>query len=567
MASIDYVELHCLSNLSFLRGASHPEELVTRAAELGYAGLAITDECSVSGVVRAHEEARERGLQLIVGTELRTDERLRIVVLARDRLGYGHLSELISHARRAANKGEYTLDRNALIGLRHCLLLWLPEIQPDIATGEWLAARFAGRCWIAVELLGGPDDQARLYQLQTLGRQLGLPCVAAGDVHMHVAQRQPLQDTLTAIRLNTALADCGYALFPNAERHLRPLDRLQRIYPAELLTATLDIAKRCNFSLDELRYEYPEELIPDGETPASHLRHLAQEGLAWRYPQGIPASVRQRVEKELSLIAELEFEPYFLTVHDLVRFARTRSILCQGRGSAANSAVCYVLGITEVDPARMAMLFERFLSRERREPPDIDVDFEHQRREEVIQYIYAKYGRDRAALAAVVIRYKPRSAIRDVGRALGLDEGQIARLSASMQWWDGHRVLPERLIEAGFDPDNPLIERLVARVNEIIGTPRHLSQHVGGFVIARDRLTRLVPVENARMPDRTVIQWEKDDLEALGLLKIDVLALGMLSAIRRALEMLGMAMSDIPAEDAAVYNMISQADTIGVFQI
>ncbi|MCB1735321.1 MAG: error-prone DNA polymerase [Gammaproteobacteria bacterium] len=562
-----YVELHCLSNLSFLRGASHPEELVVRAVELGYAGLAITDECSVSGVVRAHEEAREHGLKLIVGAELRVDAQLKIVVLARDRLGYGHLSELISHARRAADKGEYALDRDDLIGLRHCLLLWLPETEPDVATGEWLAARFAGRCWLGVELFGGADDGARLERLQALGKTLALPLVAAGDVHMHVAERQALQDTLTAIRLNTPLADCGYALFPNAERHLRPLDRLHRIHPPELLAATLDIAKRCHFSLDELRYEYPEELIPPGETPASHLRRLALDGLAWRYPDGIPGHARELVEKELALIAELEFEPYFLTVHDLVRFARSRDILCQGRGSAANSAVCYVLGITEVDPARMAMLFERFLSKERREPPDIDVDFEHQRREEVIQYVYAKYGRERAALAAVVIRYKPRSAIRDVGRALALDEDQIARLSASMQWWDGRQVQPERLIETGFDPANPLIERLAARVNEIIGTPRHLSQHVGGFVIARDKLTRLVPVENARMPERTVIQWEKDDLEALGLLKIDVLALGMLSAIRRALDLLGMQMSDIPPEDPAVYDMISHADTLGVFQI
>ena len=319
MASIDYVELHCLSNLSFLRGASHPEELVTRAAELGYAGLAITDECSVSGVVRAHEEAREHDFTLIVGTELRVDAQLKLVVLARDRLGYGHLSELISHARRAAEKGEYALDRDDLIGLRHCLLLWLPDAEPDTATGEWLAARFAGRCWIGVELFGGPADRDRLSQLQALGEQLTLPLVSAGDVHMHVPERQALQDTLTAIRLNTPLADCGYALFPNAERHLRPLDRLQRIHPPELLAATLDIARRCHFSLDELRYEYPEELIPPGETPASHLRQLAMDGLRWRYPDGVPKHARELVDKELALIAELEFEPYFLTVHDLVQ--------------------------------------------------------------------------------------------------------------------------------------------------------------------------------------------------------------------------------------------------------
>jgi error-prone DNA polymerase len=569
-----YAELHCLSNFSFLRGASHPEELVARAQQLGYSALALTDECSFASAVRAHAAAKECGLPLILGSEIRLAGGPRLALLATDREGYGNLSELITRGRRRGVKGRYVLEAKDLDqGLPGCLALLLPDAEPDFAQARWLAERFAGCAWIAAELLCGANDQARLAALRALGAACGLPLVAAGDVHMHLRSRRRLQDTLTAIRLCRPLAECGLALYPNAERHLRLRLRLANLYPRELLAETLRIAARCSFSLDSLRYEYPEEIAPPGVTPANHLRALTAAGLARRFPAGVPDKVRAMVEHELALIAELAYEPYFLTVHDIVSFARSRNILCQGRGSAANSAVCYALHITEVDPARMSMLFERFVSRERREPPDIDVDFEHQRREEVIQYIYARYGRGRAALAATVIRYRPKSAIRDCGKALGLEATQVERLAKTLSWWDRKQVPPERLAEAGFDPESPTIVRLLALADALIGFPRHLSQHVGGFVIARGSLSRLVPIENAAMVDRSVIQWDKDDLDALGLLKVDVLALGMLSAIRRALALVStqkgapLAMSDVPPEDPAVYAMIQRADTVGVFQI
>ena len=559
----DYAELHCLSNFTFQRGASHPEELVARAAALGYRALALTDECSLAGVVRAHLAARKHGLKLIIGAEFRLADGTQLALLATDRRSYGALAALITTGRRRAQKGCYLLARADLEACAASGLLAL-LLAGD---GQWLAAHFRGRAWIAVELHCGPNDRARLDALREQSHSSGLPLVAAGDVHMHLRSRRPLQDALTAIRLGLPLERCAQSLYPNAERHLRARVRLAQIYPPELLAETLAIAARCAFSLDELRYEYPEELVPPGETPASWLAQLTAQGLAGRFPGGVPPKVQGLVEHELKLIAELRYEPFFLTVHDVVRFARSRGILCQGRGSAANSAVCYALGITEVDPARMATLFERFVSRERDEPPDIDVDFEHQRREEVIQYIYAKYGRSRAALAATVICYRPRSAVRDLGKALGLAPEQVERLARSLSWWDGRQVLPERLAEAGLDPASPALGRLARLAEDLAGFPRHLSQHVGGFVIARGPLAELVPVENAAMPERTVIQWDKDDLEALGLLKVDVLALGMLSAIRRALDFLGMRMQDIPAEDPVVYAMIQKADTVGVFQI
>jgi len=580
-----YAELHCRSNFSFLSGASHPEELVERAATLGYAALAITDVCSLAGVVRAHLAARDAGLPLIVGSQIELDGGWHLVLLATDRASYGDLCQLVTRGRRRATKGSYALDRADVAAFAGGLIaLWVPPDPPPGATalpadgpveaGRWVAATFPGRAWLAVELFAGAGDRLRLARASALAQACALPQVAAGDVHMHVRARRALQDTLTAIRHGVPLAECGYALFGNGERHLRSRARLASIYPPELLAATLAIAARCRFSLDELAYEYPEEIVPAGTTPAAHLAALVEAGLRRRYPgREAPATVRALVAHELALIAELGYEPYFLTVHDIVAFARGRGILCQGRGSAANSAVCYALGITEVDPARMNMLFERFISRERKEPPDIDVDFEHQRREEVIQYIYAKYGRDRAALAATLITYRPKSAVRDVGRALGLDLAQVDRLTRAFAWWDGRHVLPERIREAGFEPDNPVIVRLVKLANALQGFPRHLSQHVGGFVIARGLIERMVPVENAAMPERTVIQWDKDDLDAMGLLKVDCLALGMLSAIRRALAMISqrrgreLTMQDIPAEDPAVYRMIQAADTVGVFQI
>ena len=570
-----YAELHCLSNFTFLRGASHPEELVKRAAALGYRALALTDECSLAGAVRAHVAAKDVGLPLVIGSEIRLQDGPRLVLLATDREGYGNLSDLITRGRRRTKKGSYSLCWGDLDGgLPGCLVLLVPHGKHDAEHARCVAERFADRAWIAAELLQGPDDRAQLTALRELGKAYGLPLVASGDVHMHLRSRRPLQDTLTAIRLRTTVRACGHALYPNAERHLRLRMRLAQIYPTELLTETARIAGRCRFSLEELRYEYPEELVPEGETPASWLRKLAEEGLQRRFPVGASQIIRDLMERELSLIAELRYEPFFLTVHDIVRYARSQGILCQGRGSAANSAVCYALGITEVNPAKQELLFERFISKERNEPPDIDVDFEHQRREEVIQYVYDKYGRERAALAATLITYQPKSALRDVGKALGLDALQVDRIAKSIAWWDDRGKLVTRLRDAGFDPESPIMRRFIGLASALLGFPRHLSQHVGGFVISRGALARLVPIENAAMPERSVIQWDKDDLESLDLLKVDVLALGMLSAIRRALDFVnGLRSSAITMdsllreEDPAVYEMIRHADTIGVFQI
>ena len=576
MSAIEYAELHCRTNFSFLSAASDPEALVRRAHDLGYRALAITDECSLAGVVRAHAEAKCCGLPLIIGSEICLADGLRLVLLATSREGYGDLSQLITLGRRRAGKGRYRLERGDLEqGLADCLAMLLPGPEPDLSQADWLQSRFPGRAWIGVELHRTGADRARLALLQSLASAVGLPLVAAGGVLMRDPGQQPLLDAMTAIRLGKTLAEAGLALQSNSEHHLRSRPRLARFYPQALLQETLRLAGQCRFSLDELRYEYPSELVPAGSSAAVQLRCLTEAGMTQRWGGQVPQRVRDLVEYELALIAELAYEPYFLTVHDIVRFARSRNILCQGRGSAANSAVCYCLGITEVDPARMEMLFERFISRERGEPPDIDVDFEHQRREEVIQYLYEKYGRERAALAATVISYRPKSAIRDLGKALGLDPDQIDRLASNLSWWDGQEALPERVREAGFDPDNPAIRQLLALTAQIQHTPRHLSQHVGGFVISRGPLSRLVPIENAAMQGRSVIQWDKDDLQTLGLLKVDCLALGMLSAIRRAFDLINgwrgaeppLGMQQVPAGDAAVYAMIQRAETTGVFQI
>jgi error-prone DNA polymerase len=608
-----YAELHSLSNFSFQRGASHPEELVQRAHALGYSALAITDACSMAGVVRAHTEAKKLGLHLLIGTELRIDmpgstaEFCTVVLLARNRNGYGQLCELITAARAGHPKGQYHIEMDDWPAGFHCphgsegthgahvpagtpaltdvLALLLP--RRDTLTREvcgasfesihraaiWLAQRFPQRAWLAAQLLLRLDDALWLHKLGEVSRLTGVPLVATGGVRMHLRSRKPLLDVMTAVQLGQPVADCGLALAPNAERHLRSRLRLAALYPAEMLARTVQIAAQCQFSLDELRYEYPEEVVPPGATPASYLRRCTYEGAGTRYPGGIPASVQQQVEHELALITELHYEKYFLTVYDIVRFARSRHILCQGRGSAANSAVCYCLGITEVDPSRMSTLFERFISRERNEPPDIDVDFEHQRREEVIQYLYSKYGRERAALTATAVSYRPRSAIRDVGKALGLDAALLDSLAKNHQWWDGKAVLPERLAELGLQSHSRALQLLMELTGQLIGFPRQLSQHPGGFVLTGDRLTRTVPVIHASMPGRTIIEWDKDDIDALGLLKVDVLALGMLSALRRSLDLIGqwrgqtMQMQDIPAEDSATYDMVCKADTVGVFQI
>jgi error-prone DNA polymerase len=589
-----YAELHCKSNFSFLTGASHPEELVERAAALGYGALAIPDECPLAGVVRAHLEAKAQQLHLVIGSEIRLTlpgsgaPHARLVLLAETRRGYGNLSHWITVCRRRAEKGSYLAhpgdvegkvpNAPTLAGLPECLALLVPSAaQPfeDVfAHAMWLKTWFQDRAAIALELLHRAGDDELVDTVVRVGQYTQLPIVAAGDVLMHVRSRKPLQDTLTATRLARPVADCGFALEPNAEQHLRSRGRLAALYQREWLENTMLLAARCSFSLGELKYEYPQEIVPPGETPASHLRKLVEAGIPKRFPNGISDAYRATIESELAVIAELEYEAYFLTVADIVAWAREQKILCQGRGSAANSLVCYCLHVTEVDPRRATLLFGRFISVERNEPPDIDIDFEHQRREEVIQYIYGKYGRHRAALTAIVVSYRPRSALRDVGRALGLDLQRIEAVSKGHHWFDGRGIADERLRESGFDPEAPIVRLWMELTAQLVSFPRHLSQHPGGFVIAKGRMAELVPVENASMPDRSVIQWDKDDLDALGLLKVDILAIGMLSAIRRALAhiaaKLGRAsfeMQDIPDGDTPTYDMICRADTVGVFQI
>ncbi len=579
-----YAELVCTSNFTFLNGASHPQELVRQAAELGYSAIALTDECSLAGIVRAYEESRRcqqdgLNIKLICGSLFRLKNGSRLVLLAQDHSAYAQLCTLITRARRNAPKGSYALPDSAFeTGLDHCLALWLPETpaqkpEDDVLTAHWVASHFPDRCWLAINLRLGPDDHGQLAQLVNTATAAGLPVTACGDVQMHTRSRRMLHNVLAAIRHGCSVAELGYRALPSGERHLRSTGQLKALYRKQLLDESVRIARRCRFDLGQLRYQYPREVVPKGMSSAAHLRDLTEAGIRQRWPGGIDTALRQQIERELELISDLRYESYFLTVHDIVQFARSQSILCQGRGSAANSAVCYCLGITEVDPARMNMLFERFISRERDEPPDIDVDFEHERREEVIQYIYRKYGRERAALAATVISYRPRSAIRDVGKALGFGPAQIDQLARNMSWWDDPDRFATRLAEQGFAADNLKVRQLLYLVQSLVGFPRHLSQHVGGFVISENTLASLVPVENASMADRTVIQWDKDDLETLGLLKVDCLALGMLTAIHRCLDIINefhatdMGLADVPAEDPQTYRMIQKADTIGVFQI
>ncbi|HAK90023.1 error-prone DNA polymerase [Massilia timonae] len=593
-----YAELFCLSNFSFLQGASHAEELVARAVQLGYFALALTDECSLAGVVRAHAEAKNAGLPLIIGAHFHLkslDDALTpapsLILLAQNRNGYGNLSELITIGRTRSEKGTYLLTPDDLANpvqeyahLQHmpdCLAILLPpypgheaqDVDRLHAQAAWMATTFPGRAWLGLTQLHRAFDDAHRATVEEVGWQHGLPIVALGHVCMHVRSRKPLQDTLSATRIGKPVGACGYGLAQNAEQHLRARLRLANIYSREALAETVRIARLCTFSLDELRYEYPDEVVPEGHDASSYLRSETWIGAHRRFRDGVPAKVQAQIEYELELIADMGYEHYFLTVYDIVRYARSQHILCQGRGSAANSAVCYCLGITEVDPARASLLFERFISRERNEPPDIDVDFEHQRREEVIQYIYNKYGRQRAALAAVVISYRPKSALRDSGRALGIDLAIVEKVAKTHHWFDSRADLLGRLAESGLDPEAPLSRQWATLAQSLLNFPRHLSQHPGGFVIAKGKLSRLVPIENATMVDRSVIQWDKNDLEELGLMKVDVLALGMLSMMRRGLELVGQRygdvfeMQDIPLEDSATYDMICQADTIGVFQI
>jgi error-prone DNA polymerase len=686
-----YAELHCKTNFSFLEGASHADELVACAQVLGYAALAVTDRESLAGVVRAHTAAKEAGLKLLIGAEIHPTDAPPLVLWVTDRRSYGRLSRLITVGRRRTEKGKCELRLADIAGHAKGLIAGVmgsgfgvqcsgpigtkPGPAPRVRsahgsppTGDansllrvfmpgprplnpepYLAYRdiFPGRCYLLAELFRGPDDACQLGKLVELAKQSGLPLVAAGDVHYHAPARQPLWEVLTATRMGVTIDKLAEHRFANAQRHLRTLNELAAIYARvpEAIGRTLEIADRCQFSLDELRYEYPEELAGQGFTPMEYLTYLAWQGARNRYPSGIPGKVRQLLDHELSLIEELRYEAYFLTVWDLVRFARSRGILCQGRGSAANSAVCYCLGVTSVDPKRSDVLFERFVSRERNEAPDIDVDFEHERREEVLQYIYDKYGRERAGMTAVVITYRTKSAVRDVGKALGLSLDRVDALAKNMegreldgyfyadQKTDKHdeppqrqeeeggregeganeksevssqksddgifshspslpltpsQILALRCAEVGIDPTSELGQRLIYLVTELVGFPRHLSQHVGGMVMTQGPLCELAPIENATMPGRTVIEWDKNDLDDLGILKVDCLSLGMLTAIRKCFDLIHhsqvgwatptradgghcppykLTLATVPPEDPAVYDMICKADTIGVFQI
>jgi len=587
-SSYSYAELDVTTNFSFLRGASHPDELVYRAAELGYTAIAVTDINSVAGIVRAHQAAKEAGIKLCVGARLRFVDAPDVLVWVENRAGYASVCRLLTTGKRRAEKGSCILYLQDLLSVPTGLLAALvcrsidPQIgEPDPAAIDTAAAAlrdaFGRGLSIAASRVFGPLDRMMLHHAESVSRTYGVPMLATNQVHYHDEHRQTLQDVLTCVRHGCTIQDAGFRLFPNGERFIKPPEDMHHLFgdlPAAL-RRTVEIAERCAFSLDELRYEYPDEIVPTGKTPASYLAELAWVGAAGRYPQGIPEKVRRQIVHELTLIEELKIEPYFLTVFDLVRFARSRGILCQGRGSAANSAVCYCLGVTSVDPNRIDVLFERFVSAARDEPPDIDVDFEHERREEVIQYLYEKYGRERAGMTAEVISYRGRSAVRDVGKAMGLGLDAVDALAKRLEGWSSGAPLDEQVREAGLDPTDRTVRLVVALTRELLGFPRHLSQHVGGMVMTRGPLCELVPIENASMADRTVIEWDKDDIDAIGILKVDVLALGMLTALAKGMKLINdthptqppIELHTIPPEDPGVYVMVSDADTIGVFQI
>lgn len=587
MSPVQFAELLSTSNFSFLKSASHPEELVEQSKALGYQALALTDECSLAGIVRAHTQAKESGIHLIVGSQFTLADDCefagqRLALLVKDKTGYSHLCRLITKARIRTEKGQYHLTAKDLGDMPPGLLLLIIPApnSSKVQLNRWITwsmARFTGRVGLAANVQYNGFDKSWIEYLQSLGALYGLPILATNDAVMHHRERKPLHDVITAIRVNQCLSDAKAFLMPNAQRHLLPLNQLIEKFPQSWLQNTVDWARQCTFSMDELRYQYPREITPEGLTPSQYLEQLAWQGACRRFNSThaaqLPEKIKQQIIYELKLIGDLQYEPYFLTVYDIVRFARSQGILCQGRGSAANSTVCYCLGITEVDPDRTSVLFERFISKERNEPPDIDVDFEHHRREEVIQYIYKKYGRHRAALTATVVVYRPRSALRDAGKALGLDADLIDRLAKSQDGMYSRVIEAEYAQQAGIDLNNQQIQQCLYFADQLLRFPRHLSQHTGGFVIARDTLADLVPIENASMAERSVIQWDKDDLDAMGLLKVDVLALGMLSAIHLTLKAMEKkpqaprSLQDIPAEDAQTYRMISAADTIGVFQI
>ncbi|MFS1905464.1 error-prone DNA polymerase [Vibrio lentus] len=576
--SQQYSELFCQSNYSFLEGASHAEELVLQADFLRYKALAVTDECSVAGIVKVHSAIKQHKLSLkqIVGSMFWLNEECQVVLLCPNRQAYAELCRIITNARRRSSKGHYQLSEWDIMSAKHCFILWLPQQKnEDAHWGQWLSQHHSGRLWIGLQRHLKQTDQQYTDYCVELSQHHHLPITACGGVLMHNANRLPLQHSLTAIKYQRPITEVGSHLLANAERCLRSINKISHIFKAEWLEESNRISKLCEFDLDSLRYEYPSELIPQGETPMSYLRMLVEKGKKARFTQGVPNDIQQIIDKELGLIDELDYPFFFLTIHDIVMFAKSQGILYQGRGSAANSVVCYCLEITSVDPRQISVLFERFISKERDEPPDIDVDFEHERREEVIQYIYKKYGRERAALAATVISYRFKSAVRDVGKALGLQETQLDYFIKNTNRRDKSLGWQAQLTQLGLQPDSLKGQQFIHLVNEIIGFPRHLSQHVGGFVISSGPLYELVPVENAAMQDRTIIQWDKDDLETLGLLKVDVLALGMLSAIRKCFDLIkhfhgrSLSIAEITRlkDDPQVYGMIQRADTVGIFQI
>jgi len=574
---VTYAELQAVSNFSFLRGASHPGELVTAAKALGLDAIGVADHNTLSGVVRAWAKGREIGQRVLTGARLNfADSTPSVLCYPVDREAWGRLTRLLTLGQRRAPKGECWLTRDDLLAYGEGqLILIVPPAQLDEAFEAELAGlgdAFAGRAWLLASRPYGGRDLKRLWRLDALGERCGAPMIAAGDVLYHGPERRALQDVVTCVREKCAIAEAGLRLEANAERHLKPPAEMARLFaqwPAAV-ARTHKVADRIDFDLGQLRYEYPDEPVPPGKTAIAHLTDLAWKGAAWRYPAAVPDKVSRLLDHELALIAELDYPNYFLTVHDIVAWARSKGILCQGRGSAANSVVCFCLGVTAVDPTEPDhdMLFARFISKERDEPPDIDVDFEHERREEVIQYVYDRYSRERAAICATVIHYRPRSAIRDVGKALGLTEDVTAALANTVWGSFGDGLPDDHIRQAGLDPESPEIRRAVTLAETLLGFPRHLSQHVGGFVLTKRRLDETVPIGNAAMKDRTFIEWDKDDIDALGLMKVDVLALGMLSAIRKAMNMIGIAeLADIPREVPAVYEMLSRADSVGVFQV
>ncbi len=572
----NYAELHCLSCFSFLRGVSQPAELVRYATKLGYTAIAITDECSLAGVVKAHTTAKSLDIKLIIGSEFKLANGMKLVALVPSKQAYSELSRLISLARRRCPKGEYRIYlQDIVFYLKHCLIIWLPTQNNclEYPRGYQLKKLFRNRIWLGVTRLLKNNEAEYFLANQELSNKLSIPMVACGNVQMCHAKNKPLHDIFSALRHNLAVEELGTRRLSNAQNHLRNIGTLTSLYPPELISETLYITSLCNFSLNELRYEAPKKVVSGACDASIYLKNLVYEGAIRRWPSGVPDKIQKQISHELELISELKYEHYFLTVYDIVRFARERNILCQGRGSAANSVICYCLFITEVSPDEVCMLFERFISRERNEPPDIDVDFEHERREEVIQYVYNKYSRKQAALVASVVTYRSRSAIRDVGKALGLNSELIEKLILSDSWKNKDLTLFNEFSDKNIRNCRKKASLFFDLVGKMIGLPRHLSQHVGGFLITNNPISTIVPTENANMPDRTVIQWDKEDIESLGFLKIDLLSLGMLSSIKKSLQMINSYypiikdIKDIPREDPATYKMMQAADTIGVFQI